>query len=566
MLKLSWERALVGFIALGLPLTTLGACATTSGMGDYGPVALEQQVTPEIDNSVKGGTLTILDANKDLGFDPAKSQSLAITSAGLLHRRLTSWRIRPGQEAEVVPDLATDTGEVSADGKTWTYRLKRNLRLSDGSALTAKEIKYGLERSFAPALSGGLGYHKSLLVGGENYRGPYEGQHLDAIEVPDDYTIVFHLNQPYGDWPWIASTPAFAPVPEAKDNPEAYSRQPISSGPYQVSSYRTGIAVELERNPYWSDDSVRLGGPDKIVFSLGNDPVVAAQKIISDQKAYASSMTAAKVPAAQLITAAQSSNVGQRLQISTAGPLLYLAINTKRVTDVQVRRALNYAIDKSAVNKAAGGRLAGTIATTLITPGIPGREEYQLYPAPPEGDLGAARAELAKATDLPQTPLVLMCRNSTGEVLRAEAVARSLQQLGLQVRIDPVESAVFTERATQGEGDSYDLAISSWNPDFPSAGANLQPLFASWESGNGGSNLAHLEDPQIDQLILDASATLDPESAQKLWVKVDKAVMERAAVVPLSYQRLSYLHGSAVRNFYVGAFPAYPNYLLLGVK
>ncbi|MBV7362928.1 ABC transporter substrate-binding protein [Actinomycetaceae bacterium TAE3-ERU4] len=556
----------VSLLALGIISTLgLGACSSQK-IGQDGPPAIEEQILPKIAPVEKGGTLTILDSSKDPGFDPAKSQSLAVTSAGLVHRRLTTWKIEPGVEPQVVPDLATDIGKSSPDGKTWTYTLKNDLKFEDGTPITSRDIKYGLERSFAPTLSGGLGYHKALLAGTEGYEGPYEGKHLDSIETPDEKTIIFHLRRPYGDWPWIASLPPFAPVPKDRDNPESYSRNPVASGPYRIENYRTAIGVKMVRNKYWSNDDVRLAGPDVINFSLGNDPVVSAQKLISGQKQFDNTFSSSKVPAAQLITAAQSRAVGQRLQIPAPGPLLYLAINTKQVTDVHVRRAMNYAIDKNAVNKAAGGNLSGEIATTLITPGIPGREKYNLYPAPPSGDLKKAKEELGKAKNIPTRSLVLITRNRGEDVLRAEAVARSLTQMGLKIRIDTVESSVYSERTTQGDGSTYDLAIASWNPDYPSASANIQPLYAGSESGNGGSNRSRFEDPQIDQLIDRALSELDPKKAQELWVEADRKIMEQAPSVPLVYQRFSYLRGRNVKNFYVGSFPAYPNYLILGVK
>ncbi len=77
----------------------------------------------------KGGTLTIYSSSDEQSFDPAKSQSLAITSQGLVHRRLTTWDIEKGKEPRVVPDLATDTGKATDGGRTWTYTLKPGLKL-----------------------------------------------------------------------------------------------------------------------------------------------------------------------------------------------------------------------------------------------------------------------------------------------------------------------------------------------------------------------------------------------------------------------------------------------------
>ena len=83
--------------------------------------------------ATKGGDLTVLTSSTQLNFDPAKSQSLAITSLGLVLRRLTSWQTSPDATTKPIPDLATDTGRASDGGKTWTYTLKDGLKYDDGT-------------------------------------------------------------------------------------------------------------------------------------------------------------------------------------------------------------------------------------------------------------------------------------------------------------------------------------------------------------------------------------------------------------------------------------------------
>ena len=92
-------------------------------------------------SSGKGGTLTILTPQSTINLDPAKSQNLATTTLSLLDRRLTTWEVKPGKPAKVVPDLATNTGTQSDGGKTWTYTLKDGLKFQDGSAITSEDIK-----------------------------------------------------------------------------------------------------------------------------------------------------------------------------------------------------------------------------------------------------------------------------------------------------------------------------------------------------------------------------------------------------------------------------------------
>jgi peptide/nickel transport system substrate-binding protein len=219
----------------------------------------------------QGGTLHLLSTSKEISLDPAKSQNLGTSTIHLVLRGLTSWKTSPDKAAEIVPDLATDTGKVSDGGKTWTYTLKPGLKYADGSPIVAADIKYGVERSFAPELSGGLGYHKALLVGGDKYTGPYKGKELASIETPDDSTIVFKLSKSFGDWPWIVSMPAFSPVPKKADtDPAHYGEKPVASGPYQVKSYAPGSKLELERNPNWdkASDPARTGpaGLDRVRY------------------------------------------------------------------------------------------------------------------------------------------------------------------------------------------------------------------------------------------------------------------------------------------------------------
>lgn len=536
---------LTGLTSLTL---TLAACGANS-----------RGAAPASGTPSAGGTLYVLSSDTDVNWDPARSQSLAVTSLGLVHRRLTTWELSPGGEPRVVPDLATDTGTVSADGLTWTYTLKEGLVLSDGTSITSAHVKHGLERSFAPALSGGLGYHKTLLAGTSGYTGPYEGAHLDSVATPDERTVVLTLARPYGDWPWIVSTPAFAPVPEG-DDPATYTRNPLASGPYVVSEYKQGVSVTLRRNEHWSaaTDTVRLGLPDTVVFSLGQDEDTVSQRLIADSGDDRNAFSAQLLTASKLAQVSADPSASARLATSDPGPLLYLAVNTERVTDPDVRRAIAYAVDKAAVQQALGGELGAGVATTYITPGIPGREEYDLYPR----DTVRATSLLA-GKQVPE--LVLLTQNNEARLAVAQAVQQALSEVGLTVRLDPQSSDAYSQRATQGDGSSYDLAVVSWNPDYPSANANIQPLYASSEIGGGGYNVSRYSDAEVDQLIAEATAEPDAVEAGRKWAALDRRIAQDVPAVPLVNRRNSFLRGSQVAGFFVNPFPAYPDYLVVGV-
>lgn len=541
-----WRALAAGTITAVLALSGCGAGGQAGGGSDGAAGA------------VTGGTLTVLTSATEMDLDPAKSQGLPTTGNGPIFRRLTAWKITDQGTTELVPDLATTTGETSDEGRTWTYTLKDGLKFSDGTPITAQAIKYGVERSFADALTGGLSYHKTLLEGAQDYHGPFDGQELASIETPDETTIVFHLNAPFGDWPWVVSLAAFTPVPLGQGAAAGYGRTPVASGPYMVESNEPGKQAVYVRNQYWdrASDPVRTAGPDRIVFQMGQDASVAAQSIMQGAGEGRSSFLASFVPAAQLAQAQANPATGKLLVTSGDGALQYLAINTARVTNPKIRQAIEYAVDKQAFQTASGGQIAGATATTLITPGIAGRQEYDLYPAGANGDVDQAM-QLIKESGEPAPTLKLIATSAQAET--AASIQTGLKRAGITVDIQTLNSDVYTDAATNDEGD-YDLVISSWQPDFPSPYANIAPLFDSSQIGHGNYNLARYANPEADALIRQATETVDADAAGRLWAQADRTIMADAPVVPLLYTKNTFIHGADVTDFIIGNFPAYPDY------
>jgi peptide/nickel transport system substrate-binding protein len=555
------KNLLKAFAGVTAAVVLLTAC----GANDQ-PAAQGGQVKP-------GGTLYLLSDGSTQQFDPAKSGSLVVTALGLVHRRLTSWKVAPGQDTVIVPDLATDTGRPTDGGKTWTFTLKDNLKYSDGSPIKSEDVKWGLERTFAPAFSGGLTYHKDLLSPGLAYKGPFDGgKELDSIQTPDDKTIVFHLARPYGDWNWVSSTPAFSPVPKGKGAEADYGNHPVASGPYVLESYERGKEALLSRNANWdrASDGTRSANPDKIVFQLGQDTSVIAKRLIDDTGDDRSAFGIPFASPAQLAQIQANASAKSRLATSESGALAYLSLNTQRgkLTDPKVRQAFQYAVDKASYQVASAGnaQLAGDAATTLITPGLLGREQFDLYPTKPEGDPEKAKQLLAEA-GLPNglDGLVLATRNENSYPEKAAAIQAALARANIKVSIKTLDEDTYTSEVDTNGISEFDLTLASWQPDIPSANANIQPLFQSTEIGNGGVNESRYNNPEVDRLITEAQATVDPAEAGKKWAELDKKILADSPVVPLIYTRNSFLRGSKVGDVVIGKFPAYPDFRQFGL-
>jgi peptide/nickel transport system substrate-binding protein len=224
-----------------------------------------------------------------------------------------------------------------------------------------------------------------------------------------------------------------------------------------------------------------------------------------------------------------------------------------------VREALEYAVNREAAIYASGGAVAAEPATTLITPGIAGRVDYDTYPAGSTGDLAKAKSLLASA-GVKNLTLTLATANDPISTAISQAVQEAYKQVGINVVIKPLDQNSFAALVTGNNSSGYDLALSSWQPDFPSAMDNIEPLFASDMIGNGNYNLSRLSDSHVDALMNQAEGTVSQTAANALWAQADKAIMADAAVVPLVYNKNSFLRGSGVQNFYIGEFPAYPVY------
>lgn len=532
-------RKSIGFVAVATAAALVVTGCTPGGGGDD-----------------ENETLYVLTTDTALGFDPATNVNFPTTWLGLIGRRLTTWDTSGGT-AQVVPDLATDIGTPNEDATVWTYTLKDDIFFDNGDPITSADIKWGVERTFAPDLAGGLTYHHSMLVGGSEYTGPFEGARLDSIETPDDKTIIFHLTAPTGDWPWLAAMNAFIPVPDGEGTDlAAYDLDPVASGPYTITSNVAGTETVLERNEYWdaSTDEVRTADPDRIVFQQSQNPGTIAQSLIADVGDAKNSINAYPLGAAELALAYADPAAEERLVTSDGGLLYYAALNadSEKLSDPKVREAVQYAVDRAAIVLAQGGEESAAAATTIIAPGIPGYEDFDLYPE----DVDKAKALLAEAGYADGIELDLWVANE--DVAAAEALQQGLARADITANINPLDIGAMYGDAMGGNPD-YDLFLSYWIADYPSAAGSIPLLFES-KYIDGGYNLARYANPEADAAIEAAIANTDADAAAAQWTEIDKQIMGDAVFLPLYLTRNSFLRGSNVSDVVVSGYPPFQDY------
>ncbi|MCX5385498.1 ABC transporter substrate-binding protein [Streptomyces sp. NBC_00083] len=536
----------------------VGAVACGPEGGGVGSAASGASGTPH-----NGGTLSVLNNEAQTDFDPAR----LYTSGGgnvpsLVFRTLTTRNRENGAEGtKVVPDLATDTGRPNADATVWTYTLKDGLTYEDGSPITTADIKYGIERSFAAELSGGAPYLRDWLVGGATYAGPYKdgGKGLGSIETPDARTIVFHLNKPEGEFPFLATQTQFAPVPKAKDDGTKYEEHPVSSGPYKVvKNENDGEHLVLARNPHWSEatDSERKAYPDTIDVRSGLDQAVINQRLSASQGPDAAAVTTdTNLGPAELAKVGGDKQLAARVGTGHFGYTNYIAFNpnVKPFDNPKVRQAIAYAVDRTSVVNAVGGSSLAEPATTFLPDQKAfGYTPYDPFPAGPSGNADKAKELLKEAGYADGLTVTLTHSNAKGGPKGPE-VATALQ--------DALKKAGITVKLQGLEGNDYNDTVASvtkepgfflrgWGADWPSGGPFLAPIFDGRQIVKDGANFntGFLNEPSVNTEIDEINKLTDLAAAAPRWGALDKRIGDRAVVVPLFHPVYKRLVGKDVKN------------------
>ncbi|MEV4065374.1 ABC transporter substrate-binding protein [Nonomuraea dietziae] len=537
---MSGKRALVALM--------IGLAGVASGCGQDGGTAAAPQGTA----GAKGGVLHVL-ASIDLEhLDPARNYVTSSMDVGrLIYRTLTTNAAAPGPAGgEIVPDLATDLGTPTDGARTWTFTLKEGVKFEDGRPITSKDIKYGVERTFAPEFPEGPPYARMWLRGGDTYKGPLNGEGLKSIETPDDRTIVFRLNRPVADFGSAVSMPFFAPVPKDKEAGVAYDNRPFSSGPYKIEKFEPKKRIELVRNEHWnrSTDTVRKGLPDRIVIDLNLDPAVIDQRMIAGQGEDADAVQFEPIGAASVAQVLTNPALKERLVTGESINTRFLSLNTSRkpLDQVKVRQAIAYALDKEALRTVRGGPIAGDIATTLLPPAIPGHRKEDPYPA----DVAKAKALLAEAGFASGIDLVLDAPATPGGKAQGEAIQASLGRAGIRVKINEISSSAFW--STVGNASQqHDLVIDGWTPDWTGASTYLpNVLDGRFIVKQGNQNRAHYDSTEVNKRFDEIAAMTDAAAAATAYGELATRIMRDAPVVPFLWDKSAFLTGGNVTGAY----------------
>ncbi len=456
---------------------------------------------------------------------------------------LTSARNTPGSAGtQVVPDLAVALPSPTAHGTSYTFRLRPDIRYSNGRPLQAADFRRALERQLAlNALS--LPYF-AHLAGARDCIRRRPCDLSRSVIVDDPLTVTFHLPAP--DPRLLLELTTLVPVPEGTPVHDVGASPLPGTGPYAIQSYVPGRLLTFERNRYfhvWSAAARPDGYPDKIVYRVAVDQNAAVRELLAGR--------ADVVTASQQSTAVNNFLLNHPLQVHVqpqqATVFVFLNVRRPPFDDARVRHALNYAIDRKQVVTSTGAAFARPTCQ-IVPPTASGYQPYCPYTIGPSAsgqwiapDLIRANA-LIDASGTRGTHVVLW---SFPDFQRAsQYFVVLLQHLGFHATLHYVadDAAYFDELAKNPDAQA---GMFGWfgNPlaadQFQTLGCDFVPNPSHFCNRRIDAQIAQLAKEEPD----------DPAGTARFAAAIDHELTDAAPWVPLFTPSFASLTSARVGNY-----------------
>lgn len=560
----------------GVALFALAACGGSGDDGDNGtgttgefeqaqegftknPEA--QGPAPEIEGATEGGTLTVF-VPGDPGpttLDPTEGWSVLGNSLqqAWMNRSLTQYLMNPETGAmELVPDLATDLGRPNEDFTEWTFTLRDGVKWEDGKPVTAEELAFGIKRSLDTetfASGPGTEYSASYFLGADEYGGPYSDPdaEYEGITV-DGNDITIKMSRPFPDMDWWGSFMAMGPAPLGKaSDPPAYGKNPLATGPYKIDSFRSGEELVMVPNDQWdpATDPARHQFADKIVVKFTQDQNKVDQIMMSGNTDSQTAVVHSGINSANYQKMVDT--LGDRLVKQSAQCTSFLAPDYDKITDVNIRKAIAWAIPYEDI-WLAGGEIPGVTrvpANSVMPPGMAGKPEYfadgEQFTYNPE----RAKELLAEAGVEGNYPLTNVyfepdpLAKDSQKALETGMAAAGFDLTGIPVEVSPYDIWLNPDDETNKK---LNLRGVNWCSDWPSGLTMIPPLLKT----DAAYNTSRFSEPAIDEE-MENITTLPLEEQPGAWGALDEKIgTEYFPLIPTAFRNEMMSYGEKVGNFH----------------
>ncbi|MER5770682.1 ABC transporter substrate-binding protein [Streptomyces sp. NPDC001985] len=524
----------------------------------YADAAASNGPAAEVPGAKPGGTINVFMQSGLSHMDPAQ---IYVSDAGqfsnLIHRGLTNFQEDDKGNLSVVGDIATDAGQMSDGGKTWTFKLKDGIKDENGNVITSADVRHTIERMYAKFIFDGPSYVQTWLSGSK-YRealpdGPYKGKHLpdSVLATPDAKTVIFKFKDAQPDLPQALAMAGYSIVPEKADTKEKYDKRPASLGPYKLAEVKPGKSMKMVKNTNWDPktDAVRHQYVDGYDFSFTIDQGSQTKRLIADQGDAKNAIQFTDSVDPTMIKDVVSDAAVNKRSIKGYQPYVWqMTFNLDKMKDKKIRDAITHAIPSQRMIAADGGKYGGELAGGLMAPTLPGYDPtYDPFgkAKKPNGDKVKAKALLEEAGFQKGTKITYAHSNTPRGQKQAVIIKSTLTDLGFDVQSKEIDRATFYEQV--GKLDNpYDLYMTGWGQDWPSPSTVITPTYDGDLVADGASNYSHIKDEQVTKGI-DEALKLKPEEAAKKWEEIHHRIVEEInPAAPVYYSKQIQLSGSNV--------------------
>lgn len=447
------------------------------------------------------------------------------TLSGGIQRLMMDGLFGFDDDMKIIPMLATDY-EANDDATEFTIHLREGIQFSDGTPWNAEAAKANFDRWGDK----NLGLKRTTLLCNV----------LKETEIVDDYTVKVTLENPFGAFIPTLAHPAcvvMSPAVIAKGNEEC-AKNPVGTGQYTFVEWVAGEHATIALNKdWWGYNADICGGtalvdPDAGFKTITFKPVSEnATRVAMLQSGDAQFIWPVPSESIEALRGDSNVAVGQEEGIVVR----YLMMNNQKApfNDVRVRQAINYAINKDAYCAVVKNGVA-TPATSIIGPNVQYYKGNDVYAY----DLEKAKSLLAEAGYPDGFKTSIMCASTTANLKQCEFLQQQLAQVGIDVQINALESAVVNQKIQDvnvpGSEAEVDMYVIGWSPSTGDADWGIRPLLAIESEPPASYNICYYENEEVDQLLKDALSTADDSKRAEAYAKAQDIIWEESPLVCLA--------------------------------
>ncbi len=424
-----------------------------------------------------------------------------------------------GDNLDVAPGLA-ERWEIP-DPLTYIFHLHHGVKFHDGSSLTSRDVKWTLD---------------SLIAGKIRSAKAAAYRFVDRIDVPDDFTVVFHMKEPDAALLWNLSDGAMGIVPFGSG--EEISRTPIGSGPFRFVSAEIDKEVVVARNDDYWGERPKLS---RVRFAIVPDATTQALEL---RKGSGDVIINGSFPPDTVLTLRREPSLA--VESAPGTRLAYLGFNVRDpiLKDVRVRQAIAYALDRRPMIDYLW-RGEAQPARSVLPP-----QSWAYNDNVPTYDHDPIKArQLLDAAGYPEVDGVrfhITMKTSTDENTRlmVAVMQQQLREVGIALDIRSFEFGTFFSDVTHGAFQLYGLRWIGGNedPDIFSL------CFSSSRFPPNGANRGYYSNPKVDALIDEARREVDQAKRKSAYAELQSMLAEELPYIDLWYLDNVLVHNKRVRN------------------